>query len=54
MHHVLACALLIDQIFGITEQTLAHASYAMQVSRLKDLIRSAEGRAVGVTPVEGL
>ena len=28
----------------LTEQTQAHASYAMQVSRLKDLIRSAEGR----------
>ncbi len=28
----------------LNEQTQAHASYAMQVSRLKDLIRSAEGR----------
>lgn len=28
----------------LSAQTQAHASYAMQVSRLKDLIRSAEGR----------
>ena len=28
----------------LTEQTQAHASYAMQVSRLKDLIKAAEGR----------
>lgn len=28
----------------LNAQTQAHASYAMQVSRLKDLIRSAEGR----------